>query len=114
MPTCHLALTIALTLKYKLQKEMGVGQILGAGKSPGDDDGTLDADTDYTAHETDTASQYPSLPLAKLDILVADGKHDTKEEIDKQVNDKERVEAALENGFIRDAIKDLTRERNWY
>ena len=49
------------------------------------------------------------LKFGKLDILVQDGKHDTKHDIDKQVNDKERVLAALENENIIDAIQDLTR-----
>lgn len=51
--------------------------------------------------------------MAKIDVLVAKGKHEQQEEIDKQVNDKERVLAALENEQIVDVIQDLTRERNW-
>jgi hypothetical protein len=51
---------------------------------------------------------------SKIDVLVQEGKHDTKAEIDKQVNDKERVLAALENPHISDAIEDLIKERNFY
>ena len=51
--------------------------------------------------------------MTKIDVLVAKGKHEKQEEIDKQVNDKERVLAALENEQIADVIQDLTRERNW-
>ena len=50
----------------------------------------------------------------KIEVLVEDGKHDTKDEIDKQVNDKERVLAALENETVLNAISDLIRERNFY
>ena len=50
----------------------------------------------------------------KIDVLVQEGKHNTKSEIDKQVNDKERVLAALENPHIADAIEDLIKERNFY
>ena len=50
----------------------------------------------------------------KLSILVQEGKHDTKEEIDKQVSDKERVLAAMEKEPIAAAIEDLIRERNFY
>ena len=46
----------------------------------------------------------------KLRIVVKEGKHDTKEEIDKQVNDKERVFAAMENPHIADAIFDLIKK----
>jgi uncharacterized protein YwgA len=49
-----------------------------------------------------------------VDILVCPGKHETKAEIDKQVNDKERVLAALENEHIFNAVEDLIRERNFY
>jgi len=51
---------------------------------------------------------------SKIDVLVQEGKHETKAEIDKQVNDKERVLAALENPHISDAIEDLIKERNFY
>ena len=54
------------------------------------------------------------LKHAKVQILVQKGKHDTKDDIDKQVNDKERCLAALENPHIADAINDLIKERNFY
>lgn len=39
-----------------------------------------------------------SLPLQyKVDIYIKEGKHDQETEINKQLNDKERVMAALEN-----------------
>ena len=59
------------------------------------------------------ASEYFHFKIYKIDVLVAKGKHEKQEEIDKQVNDKERVLAALENEQIADVIQDLTRERNW-
>jgi len=46
----------------------------------------------------------------KLDIVITEGKHSTEEEINKQINDKERVAAALENpnlkGIVENCIKD--------
>ncbi|TNV75530.1 hypothetical protein FGO68_gene7357 [Halteria grandinella] len=51
---------------------------------------------------------------AKIDILVQEGKHTIKDQIDKQVNDKERVLAAMENEAIRAAIEDLIKERTFY
>ena len=47
-------------------------------------------------------------------MLVQDGKHNTKKQIDKQVNDKERVLAAMENESVRSAIEDLIKERVFY
>lgn len=47
---------------------------------------------------------------AKIDIFVQEGKHNTKEAIDQQVNDKERVCAAYENEDVRGAIEDLIKE----
>ena len=49
--------------------------------------------------------------FAKIDIYVQEGKHDTKEAIDRQVNDKERVQAAMENVDVAGAIEDLIKER---
>ena len=77
VPNCHLAMTIALSIRAKLAKKLPE---LGA-----------------------------DLAKCKIEILVQHQKHDNKEEIDKQVNDKERVFAALENPHIRDAIEDLIR-----
>ena len=50
----------------------------------------------------------------KLDIKVAPGKHDKAADIDRQVNDKERVAAAMENETVRHAIEELIRERIVY
>lgn len=42
------------------------------------------------------------LPFAyKIRIAVAEGSHDTDKEVSKQINDKERVAAALENPELR-------------
>ena len=49
--------------------------------------------------------------FAKIDIYVQEGKHDNKSAIDRQVNDKERVCAALENEDVAVAIEDLIKER---
>ena len=44
---------------------------------------------------------------AKIDIFVQEGKHNDKAKIDRQVNDKERVFAAMENEGIREVINGL-------
>lgn len=36
-------------------------------------------------------------PFTKIDIFVTPGTHDQEEQVNKQINDKERVAAALEN-----------------
>ena len=41
----------------------------------------------------------------KLDIFVKSGTHSTVEDINKQINDKERVSAALENPNIRETVE---------
>jgi len=42
----------------------------------------------------------------KLDVEVVEGTHDTDAEISKQLNDKERVSAALENPTLRNLVDD--------
>ena len=44
--------------------------------------------------------------------IVQEGKHSIKDQIDKQVNDKERVLAAMENDSIIQVIADLIKERS--
>ena len=51
---------------------------------------------------------------SKIDIYVQEGKHDNKAGIDRQVNDKERVFAALENEVVAGAIEELIKERQTY
>ena len=44
----------------------------------------------------------------KVDVFIEEGKHETEKEINKQLNDKERVLAALENpGLINMVNKGL-------
>ncbi|KAJ3435210.1 cytosolic iron-sulfur assembly component 2b [Anaeramoeba flamelloides] len=45
-----------------------------------------------------------SFPSYKYDVVIEKGKHDTEEEINKQVNDKERCFAALEQRGLKRAI----------
>lgn len=40
----------------------------------------------------------------KLDIFIKEGSHTTAAELTKQINDKERVAAAMENKNIRDMV----------
>ncbi|XP_023710525.1 MIP18 family protein galla-1 [Cryptotermes secundus] len=41
----------------------------------------------------------------KLDIFIRKGTHSTEEEINKQINDKERIAAAMENPDLRDLVE---------
>ena len=53
----------------------------------------------------------------KLDIFIKKGTHATEEEINKQINDRERVSAACDNENLRklleDCIKDEWDEEKW-
>lgn len=46
----------------------------------------------------------------KLDIFVKQGTHSTVDEINKQINDKERVAAALENPNLRETVEMCIKE----
>ena len=47
-----------------------------------------------------------SLPARfKIDVLLTPGSHSTEEAVNKQLNDKERVAAALENAGLGNMIK---------
>lgn len=46
----------------------------------------------------------------KLDILVKEGTHETADEVNKQINDKERVAAALENPNLRKLVSDCVND----
>ncbi|XP_046661476.1 cytosolic iron-sulfur assembly component 2A [Homalodisca vitripennis] len=50
------------------------------------------------------------LEKIKLDIHIKKGAHDTEEEINKQVNDKERVAAAMENPNLREMVEKCISE----
>ena len=50
---------------------------------------------------------------AKIDIFVQEGKHNDKKAIDKQVNDKERVSAAMENVHIREVVLGLIQDKRF-
>ncbi|TNV74475.1 hypothetical protein FGO68_gene1533 [Halteria grandinella] len=54
--------------------------------------------------------QQLSVQNAKIDIYIKEGKHSIKDQIDKQVNDKERVLAAMENENVVAVIADLIQE----
>ncbi len=53
-----------------------------------------------------------SLPpeLFKVDLFVQPGSHQTAEEITKQINDKERVAAAMENPNLSRTVEECIRE----
>lgn len=46
----------------------------------------------------------------KLDIFVSEGTHSIEEDVNKQINDKERVAAAMENPNLRDMVEACIKE----
>ncbi|XP_067667253.1 cytosolic iron-sulfur assembly component 2A-like [Haliotis asinina] len=46
----------------------------------------------------------------QLDIFIKEGTHSTADEINKQINDKERIAAAMENPNLRELIAKCTEE----
>ncbi|XP_017072615.1 MIP18 family protein galla-1 [Drosophila eugracilis] len=46
----------------------------------------------------------------KLDIFIKKGAHQTEEEINKQINDKERIAAAMENPNLRDLVENCIKD----
>ncbi|KAH7962133.1 hypothetical protein HPB52_014552 [Rhipicephalus sanguineus] len=51
-------------------------------------------------------SSEENLPYSfKLDIFIKEGSHTTAAELSKQINDKERVAAAMENKNIKDMVQ---------
>jgi len=50
----------------------------------------------------------------KIDIVVHPGNHNVEEDVNKQINDKERIQAALENPPLMDAVKECTKETDGY
>uniref|UniRef100_UPI00358E70AB cytosolic iron-sulfur assembly component 2A-like isoform X1 n=1 Tax=Myxine glutinosa TaxID=7769 RepID=UPI00358E70AB len=54
-----------------------------------------------------------SLPFKhKLEIYIAEGTHATEKEINKQINDKERIAAAMENPSLREIVESCIKERD--
>ncbi|TSK13423.1 MIP18 family protein FAM96A [Bagarius yarrelli] len=46
----------------------------------------------------------------KLEIYITEGTHSTEEDINKQINDKERVAAAMENPNLREIVEQCVAE----
>ncbi|KPP71596.1 MIP18 family protein FAM96A-like [Scleropages formosus] len=46
----------------------------------------------------------------KLEIYISEGTHSTEEDINKQINDKERVAAAMENPNLREIVESCVTE----
>ncbi|XP_016992958.2 MIP18 family protein galla-1 [Drosophila takahashii] len=46
----------------------------------------------------------------KLDIFIKKGAHQTEEEINKQINDKERIAAAMENPNLRNLVENCIKD----
>ncbi|XP_015430507.1 PREDICTED: MIP18 family protein CG30152 [Dufourea novaeangliae] len=48
--------------------------------------------------------------LFKLDIYIKKGAHSTEQEINKQINDKERIAAAMENPNLKELVEKCIQE----
>ena len=46
----------------------------------------------------------------KLDVLVMEGTHSIEGDVNKQINDKERVAAAMENPGLREVVEECIKE----
>lgn len=46
----------------------------------------------------------------KIDVLLVPGSHQTEDEVNKQINDKERVAAAFDNPTLMELVKKCTRD----
>ncbi|XP_007903411.1 cytosolic iron-sulfur assembly component 2A [Callorhinchus milii] len=46
----------------------------------------------------------------KIEIYISEGSHSTEEDINKQINDKERVAAAIENPSLREIVEQCVTE----
>ena len=46
-------------------------------------------------------------PRFRVDVRIKEGSHTTAEQVTKQLNDKERVAAALENGTLMSVLKKM-------
>lgn len=48
----------------------------------------------------------------KLDIYIKKGAHATEDEINKQINDKERIAAAMENPNLKEMVENCIKEED--
>eukprot|EP00698_Gefionella_okellyi_P000283 TRINITY_DN10240_c0_g1_i1.p1 TRINITY_DN10240_c0_g1~~TRINITY_DN10240_c0_g1_i1.p1 ORF type:complete len:169 (-),score=36.33 TRINITY_DN10240_c0_g1_i1:212-718(-) len=55
--------------------------------------------------------QHIDLPF-KLELAVAAGSHNTGDDVNRQINDKERLIAALDNPLIAETVSRLIKERD--
>ena len=49
----------------------------------------------------------------KLDICVSEGTHSIEADVNKQINDKERVAAAMENPNLREMVEECIKEAEY-
>lgn len=62
----------------------------------------------YTPLDSDGFCLCPS--SFQLEIYISEGTHSTEEDINKQINDKERVAAAMENPNLREIVEQCVLE----
>ncbi|KAK9883904.1 hypothetical protein WA026_004845 [Henosepilachna vigintioctopunctata] len=48
----------------------------------------------------------------KLDVFIKEGAHTTEEEINKQINDKERISAAMENPNLKEIVEQCIKDED--
>lgn len=49
----------------------------------------------------------------KIDIFIKKGTHSTEDEINKQINDRERIAAAMENQNLWKLVEDCIKDDDW-
>ncbi|XP_074651433.1 cytosolic iron-sulfur assembly component 2A-like [Tubulanus polymorphus] len=49
----------------------------------------------------------------KLDIMIKKGTHSSEDEVNKQINDKERIAAAMENPNLQQLVNNCIEERDY-
>ena len=78
---------------------MTVTEVRGFGRQKGQTEMYLG--TEYTVD---------FVPKIKLEIVVKEGTHNTEGDINKQINDKERVAAAMENPNLKETVEKCIEE----
>ena len=96
VPHCSLATLIGLCIRTKLEQELPPGK---------------------TSINHVFRPKFPKfLNFAgkfKIDLQIKEGSHSTGEDITKQINDKERVAAALENPNLRETVDNCINNQDY-
>lgn len=88
-PNCSLAVNIGLCMRYKLEKEI----------------------RNFISILNNSGHKFQRNCFKyKIEIILKEGSHNTEAEVNKQLNDKERYSAAIENPHILRYIQNLVED----